>query len=156
MSTAVVFGQNYKEQAAVFFNTFKKESTVQQYIINNLPTLEECKFVFKDNIADSFFAKITALRREVPDNMQLPDQSFEGGLKVTTFTSDDIIAERGEVNGGMLEIKEVFHPGVIFYKISFLKKKGDEHGLAFKYFVFINCRWIYFTKPYEILSDMTH
>jgi hypothetical protein len=72
-------------------------------------------------------------------------------VKISTFSSDDVIAERGNTNGGMIGIRNVFLPGVVFYKVSFLKKKEDEYGLAFKYFVFLNGRWVIFPKPYAIL-----
>lgn len=143
-------GQIYEEQAKTVFSKFKNTTEVAQYIYYNLPTLEECRYVFKDAIADTFYNKINASKVTLEQLKEIPEQTFEG-VKIQTFSSDDVIAERGNTNGGMTGIKNVFRPGIIFYKVSFLKKKEDEYGIAYKYFIFINSRWVFFPKPYAIL-----
>jgi hypothetical protein len=150
VSVITGYGQIYEDQAKSFFSKFKNSTEVAQYIYYNLPTLEECRLVFKGAVADTFYTKINALKVPVEQVIDSPEQRFEG-VKISTFSSDDVIAERGNTNGGMIGIRNVFLPGVVFYKVSFLKKKEDEYGLAFKYFVFLNGRWVIFPKPYAIL-----
>lgn len=144
------YGQINEEQAKSFFSKFNNTTEVAQYIYYNLPTLEECRYVFKDTIADTFYNKLNALKVPFEQIKEIPEQTFEG-VKILTFSTDDVIAERGNSNGGMTGIKNVFRPGIIFYKVSFLKKKEDEYGIAYKYFIFINSRWVFFPKPYAIL-----
>lgn len=143
--------QNYSKNAEVFFKKFKTKSSLMAYIINNTPSMEECKYVFKGNLSYTYFAKLTEMKRKGMFQSNDTEQSFEG-VKVESFTTEDIIAGKSNISIGMQSAKDFFHPGVIFYKVSFLRQKDAEDGIAYKYFIYINCKWLMFPKPLDIIN----
>jgi hypothetical protein len=72
---------------------------------------------------------------------------------VETFTTEDMITNNSKNKDVVKMIKESFQPGVIFYRVSLRKTPTAESGNTFKYFVYLNCRWVIFPKPMLVLSD---
>ena len=48
----------------------------------------------------------------------------------------------------MKNILDKLQSGVTFYNVNMLKEKGAEFGVAYKYWVKIDTRWVYFPKPW--------
>lgn len=157
LSAAFVFtcvtakSQNYSDAAISFFKKFKTIDAVEAYALQNFPTLEDCRYVFKGNAAYTYFAKVTE-GKKVAANDAKNVETF-GDVKVESLSTEEMITNNGKNTEAVNFIKERFQPNVMFYMISLRKDKNSDAGNEFKYFVFLNCRWIMFPKPMIVLSN---
>lgn len=118
----------------------------------SFPTLEECKLIFKGQNAYTYFGFLEDLKTKMKDELAKPTEKYVD-LKVESFTTEDIQAGTGNYSGGMKNIAYKLQPAVIFYKIDLLKEKNAVGGNAFKYWVNINGKWIFFPKPWTAFEN---
>ena len=120
-------------------------------MINSLPSLDDCKMVFKDTNADKYFEKIKEINEHWKENIELSESNeIYVDCQIESFTTSDLYL--GDDLGGMERIKNKLQPNVTFYSVRYLREKDSQTGMVYKYFVNIKGDWIYFPKPYRILK----
>lgn len=146
-SVFVVKAQNYSEQAKLYFGKLIDSKQVVELCSKSFPTLEDCKLVFKGANAFTYFGYIEEIKSKMQEELQKPIEKYVE-VRVESFSSEDVFANKGNYAGGMTGVSDKIQSSVLFYKIEFLKELGAEAGVAYKYWVNINGRWVFFPKPW--------
>lgn len=137
------------EKAKAYFSKYMNTSAINALIAKSLPTKEDCKIVFKGEDADISYTYIEQLKNTSADqenpvtNENFVDISFQ------TFTTEDVLNQKGNYAGGMASLGDKLQPGIVFYKLELLREAGAEYGMAYKYWVNLKGRWVYFPKPWR-------
>jgi len=143
-----------------FFDKYLSSNSQYEMLKISFPTLEECKLVYKDPYATTYFNWLN----------QIQTDYFKSG-KTTDFLSDFgtiryVFDEEEEtlINNGDKKFKTVktdiistsvfkeewkkyYQSNVNIYRIIFLNAINDEYGFEHNGFVFINNQWKFFPKP---------
>lgn len=150
LSTAGIFGQDATKQ----FENAKSKKEMLTLISKSMPTLEDCKTIYKTNEDACYYFKFsedmkTKLTEEITktEDEKFVDISFE------TFTTEDIAAGKGNYAGGMTKLNGKLKPAITFYKVELLREKGAEYGMSYKYWVYINSKWVFLPKPYSAFKN---
>jgi hypothetical protein len=144
-STSVA--QDLSSNAKKYFGNYMHNSKLHEILVNSFPTQEEIKLIFKDNNAYTYFGWLIDYKSQM---LKKPDSSnFYQSIRVESFTTEDVLADKENYAGGMAKIKDYLKPGITFYEINYLKAEGDHSGMAYKYFVNINGKWLFFPKPWK-------
>lgn len=141
------FGQNYSEQAKSYFGNYLDSRSISNLYMKSLPSLEDCKLVFTDQNADIYFNYVEGIRSKLQDLQQVEFTKFIA-VRVESFTTSDILNGYSNFDGGMKNIVDKIQPNVVFYKIDYLKQRDAEAGVAYKYWLKVNDRWVFFPRPY--------
>jgi hypothetical protein len=142
-----LFAQNYSDQASTYFSKFLTSKSMTDLILKSLPTLDDCKLVFKGQNAYTYFGLVEDMKSKIPAEQTNGNEVFVD-FRVEAFSTQDLILGKGNPTGGMKKIVDKLQPYVVFYNINLLREKGAEFGVSFNYWVKINNRWVYFLKPW--------
>jgi len=154
--TAVIFitlaamtanAQNYSDQAKIYFAKYLTSKSMTELITKSLPTLDDCKLVFKGQNAYTYFGVIEEMKSKLGAELQKENETFVD-IGIEIFSTQDIEQGKGNYAGGMKNIVDKLQTYVTFYKVELLREKGAEMGVAYKYWVNINGRWVFFPKPF--------
>jgi hypothetical protein len=138
--------QDYSNQAKTYFSNYLTTSSMIELISNSLPTLDDCKMVFIGQNAYTYFGYIEEIKSKLKEEKAKENQTFKD-VKIETFSTQDIQNGTGNYVIAMKDIVDKLNKYVIFYKVEFLKEKGDEYGISYKYWLNINGKWVFFPKP---------
>jgi hypothetical protein len=145
------FSQDIVSQGTGYFGKYKDGKSVSDLCLKSLPTKEDCKRVFIGTDADTYFLYAQELGKKMGGTSI--DTSVYKAIRLESFTKQDIIQDKGNYAGGMKNIKDKLQDGVTFYEVNFLRNAGDEHGVAWKYWVNIDNRWVFFPKPWRAFKE---
>lgn len=148
----IAHAQNQSDQAKTYFSTYLTSKSIGELMLHSLPTLEDCQSVFNGGDAETYFRSIEEMKSKSGGGSNEGNETF-ADLRIEHFSTSDIQQGKGNYAGGMERIVDKLQPGVVFYQVSLLRKMGDEHGLAFKYWIRINDRWVFFPKPYAVFEQ---
>jgi len=151
-ATQFLFGQNNSEQAKTYFGKTLDSKAFLELCVKSLPTIDDCKLIFKGQNAYTYYGFITDLKSKFQEELKKPIEKFVD-LKVESFTTEDVQSGKGNYAGGMAKIADKLQPAVTFYKIDLLREKDAEFGVAYKYWVNINGKWIFFPKPWTAFEE---
>jgi hypothetical protein len=141
--------QDYSQQGKLYFSGYLSTKAMSDLISNSLPTLEDCKLIFKGKYAYTYFGMLEEAKIELTKSINQENKSFED-VNLYAFSTQDILLGQANYASGILkENIENLQPYVIFYKLEFLKLKGDTAGSSYKYWVNINGKWIF--VPHKLL-----
>ncbi len=143
--------QDLTAGAKRYFSGFTSSSQINDMLLRSLPTAEECSLVFTGNSADEYFKWISDMKSKGMDKQT--EQVSYADVAISSFTTEDIIADKKNYAGGMSEVKDRLKPHVTFYQAKYLKNKGDQSGMEYNYFVNINGNWIFFPKPWRAFPN---
>ncbi len=143
--------QDLSDQAKTYFAKHLDSKAMAELILKSLPTLEEYKSVFKEPDAETYFKAVEEMKAKQGTELSEETEAF-ADVRVESFSTRDIKEGNGNYAGGMEGIVDRLQPDVVFYKISLLREKDAERGLAFKYWGYINGRWVFFPKPYSVFE----
>ncbi len=107
--------------------------------------------MFKGSDADTYFVYAQELGKKMGGTST--DTSVYNAIRLESFSKQDIIQDKGNYAGGMKNIKDKLLDGVTFYEVNFLRNAGDENGVAWKYWVNIDNRWVFFPKPWRAFKE---
>ena len=141
--------QDYSQQGKLYFSGYLSTKAMSDLISNSLPTLEDCKLIFKGKYAYTYFGMLEEAKIELTKSINQENKSFED-VNLYAFSTQDILLGQANYASGILkENIENLQPYVIFYKLEFLKLKGDTAGISYKYWVNINGKWVF--VPHKLL-----
>jgi hypothetical protein len=140
--------QSTAEKAKTHFSKYLTKKSINDLAMKSLPTLEECKKVYKDADAATYSSMIEGMKKEMGTQQITDDETFVD-LSIETFTTKDVLDGKGNYAGGMTSIVNKLKENVTFYKVEQLRQKGAENGVAYKYWVNINSRWVFFPKMWS-------
>lgn len=143
--------QDQSEQAKTYFSGYLDSKSMAELLIKSLPTLEDCRLVFKGKDAETYFQAVEEMKAKQGTELSEESEAF-ADVKVESFSTRDIEQGNGNYAGGMEGIKDKLQSDAVFYKVSFLREKDAERGLAFKYWLHLNGRWVFFPKPYSVFE----
>lgn len=145
---ATTFAQDYSEQAKGYFRKFMEPGSRKE-LINHLPTLDDCKMVFTNLDAFTYYGIVEEMRKGMVEELKTDTAKYVD-VKVTCFSTQDIDLNKENYAGGMRNARNRLQPYVLFYHVSMLRSVGAFGGTSFKYLVFINGRWVFFPKIHAI------
>ena len=146
----LAFAQDYSAEAKEHFCKYLDIKSQMNFMKEALPSLDDCKLVFKGKSAYTYFGYIEDMKRQLNPNQQ--DNETFADCRIRSFTTYDIQQGKGNYAGGMKKIKDMLQPNVTFYRVTYLREKDAEFGVSYKYFVNIKGKWVFFPKPWEILD----
>ncbi len=135
--------QDYSEQAKKYFEKYLTTELLYGVMIKSLPTLEDCKFVFKGREAYTYFGIAEEMRTSLSSKSEKENIKFVK-VRIKNFSTQDVMQGNASCTGGLKNIKEKLQPYVIFYGVKFLKEEGATTGVSSRYWVFLNGRWVFF------------
>ena len=144
----LAFGQNNSAQAKNYFSKYKDKKTFTELCIKSLPTLEECKLVFKGQNAYTYFGSLEDWKKVLNAELKKQPETYVE-LIVQSFTTEDIQRKKGNYAGGMQNLSDKLLQDITFYNIDMLKEKGDKDGVNYQSWVNINGKWVCFPKPWQ-------
>lgn len=147
-----LIAQDYCTQAKKYFSAYTDSKAVIDLCVKSLPTLDDCKSVLIGTDAYTYFGMITEMANKAKEETNTDSVKTYVDVKVESFTTYDIKDGKGNYVGGMKNILSKLQPNVTFYKVSYLKNKGDESGVAYKYWVYIYDHWVFLPKIYAAFS----
>lgn len=134
------FAQPSEEQIKEHFMQYLNTNDMLDYVIESLPSKKECKLVFKKEYAKEYHKWIHKQVKEKPPEKS-PQPKIKVDVQVKSFITEQIPTKAA---GAVKHIQDQLRPGITFYKISMLKEKGADYGIAYKYWVYINGKWLFF------------
>ncbi len=145
---SVMQAQDYSGQLKTYFMGYLKGSALLDMGMKSLPTLEDCKLVFKDEDAATYFKYVEEMRKKTGAETA-KDTSVFVDVRIESFTSGDLVNGKGNFAGGMKNCADKIKPNCVFYEVNMLRTVGAEAGVSYKYWVNINGRWVFFPKPWR-------
>ena len=147
-----LFAQTPAENPESFFKKYLNSKAFQDLCSTSLPSSEECKFVFDDQSASKYFSYSEELKKIMLSLQKKTAEEFVD-IEIETFTTEDIKLNRGNYAGGMKSIETRLKEDVTFYKVTLLREKDAENGMAYKYWIYTGSKWIYFPKLWSAFRE---
>ena len=143
-----IFAQDNSKQAREHFGKYLDSKKFLELCIKSLPTLDECKLLFKGQNAYTYFGSIEDIKRQLNEELSKPFIKYED-LRIESFTTEDIQNNKGNYAGGMKIIADKLQPNIRFYNVNFLKNKDDKDGMKYQSVININGKWVFCPKPWR-------
>jgi hypothetical protein len=144
----LIAAQDYSAQAKIYFSKYQNSRAFIELCSKSLPTVDECKLVFKGQNAYTYFGYIEEVRTNISEQINKESENF-ADIRIDTFNSNDIQDNKGNYAGGMRRLKDILQGYITFYEVNLLRTKDAEFGVAYKYWLNINGRWVFFPKPWN-------
>jgi len=145
--------QNHQAKAETYFGNYLSKNKMNELILRSLPTLADSKKIFKtEEDAKQFMLLVDALGSKMKEQKTGDDEVFPK-LEVNTFTLNDIKEGQAHYNIGLLRIIDKFAPTVRFYSVRFLKESEFENGFSYIYWMFVNNKWVFISKPQQAFKS---
>ena len=144
---------NTSDPKAYFGNYLNQKSFVDM-AFRSLATPEQCRQVFTDSAARIYSDAMIKMKTayDTTSAIGTASETFVD-VDYEKFTTENVLAGKGNYAGGMAGIKSLLKPGTTFYKIELLREKGAEHGMAYNYWVNLEGQWVFFPKPWKVLQS---
>lgn len=140
--------QNNENGAKEYFSKYLNNNDQISLIAKSLPTLEQCKLVFEGENATTYYNFVLKLNEQIKTKISELNYEEHTDCKIDSFNTNDLLAENGNYNRGMVEIIRVFKPNITFYRLTYLFNDGSEsYNSVYKFFVNIKGDWIFFANP---------
>ncbi len=141
-----------------YFNEFlKPDADIALLMLKAQPTLSDCKAVFTaeyyKEVSDMYYLQYRNMLDDATDPYSLKTKKAFG---IRSSTSEEIMEERHVLPGGMHMMQEkhkVLNSNMRFYGVSF-KDEGEDYGVSFAVWCFLNGRWVFFPKPFRIIGSI--
>jgi len=140
--------QNHEQNAKEYFNQYLNNKDQFRLIARSLPTLEQCKTVFKDEYASIYFNFVSKIHEQINAEIEKIDYEEHVDCTIDLINTNDLKPGNNSYTGGMDEYMHVFNPNVIFYRLTYLfEDNSQSHDSIYKYFVNIDGDWLFFANP---------
>ena len=146
------YAQKTSEEAKVYISSYKSTTTIMELISKSLPTPDECKVVFKEEFAQTYFNYIQSMKAQLNTQGSKNNEDFVD-IGIETFTIQDIKDGKGNYAGGMTSVLPKLNEGLTFYKLEQLRTIGAQSGMSYNYWVYIKGHWVFFPKPWKAFKD---
>ena len=144
-----LISQNHTEKAEQYFSKHLSKNAMNTLILKSFPNLADAKKIFKtEEDAKQFMLLVEALEKKMKEQVVGEDESFPK-LEINTFTLKEINKGEAHYNSGLLKILDKFNPNVRFYSVRFLKESEFEGGYSYIYWMFVNNKWVFISKPQQ-------
>jgi hypothetical protein len=144
----------FAQDAAKQFSTAKSKKEMLTLISKSLPTLEDCKAIYKTKEDAEFYFKFSEnMKAKLAEEITKTEDEKFLDISFETFTTEDIAAGKGNYAGGMTKLNGKLNPAITFYKVELLRELGATSGMAYKYWAFINSKWVFLPKPYSAFKS---
>lgn len=148
--TSSIFAQDADKQ----FANAKSKKEMLTLISKSMPTLADCKAIYKTTEDAEYYFKFSEeMKAKLTEELTKPENETFVDMRIESFTTEDIIAGKGNYAGGMARISSKLKPAVTFYGVELLREKGAEHGMTYKYWVYVNSKWVFLPKPYSAFKN---
>ncbi|MDP2387370.1 MAG: hypothetical protein Q8M29_13425 [Bacteroidota bacterium] len=152
LSVNSMHAQKTAEEAKTYFSSYKSTNTIMELISTSLPTLEECKFVFKEEFAQTYLDYANDMKGQLANSGNIKNEDFVD-IGIETFTIQDLKDFKGNYAGGMTSVLPKLNDGLTFFKVEQLRTVGAERGISYNYWVYIRERWVFFPKPWRAFKE---
>lgn len=154
-SVSIPEPQDFERYFSKFLNP---DIDARLLLLQAQPTLADCKEVFAEEYYRHVHSLYTIFYYQILQEPKLNDSFRDKDFYVQKSSSySDLKDGKAKyLPGGMIDAFKMgaLRPGKInYYTISF-NEKGKEHGVSFKHWVFLNNRWVFFPKPWQIVRGL--
>lgn len=123
------------------------------------PNLADCREVFSEDFYRDVFNIYSIHYFSILEDSKKLSDIFRDktNYKKQSSSYSDVQSGKHNLPGGVNRIMELkgFRPGKLSYlSVSFVHE-GSPRGIAFHLWVFLNGRWVYFPKPWQVI-DLLH
>ncbi|MBL7933728.1 MAG: toll/interleukin-1 receptor domain-containing protein [Bacteroidia bacterium] len=137
-----------------FRRYLEKDTDRTSLILQAQPTLSDCREVF----LPSYFNEVYSSYGLVFNSILKDGDEFRRGIanrqevSIIPVTYEDIqdVNEKSKLK---ISFGASINRGVVFYQIKF-REYNQDSGYTLNYWCYINNRWVYFPKPYRIISTI--
>jgi hypothetical protein len=150
LTAITALAQDYSVEAKDHFSQFTDTKSQMELIKKSLPSLAQCKLIFKKKSAYTYFGWVEDMKSTINTTPE-KNKTFEA-CRIESFTTYDIQQGKGNYGGGMEGIQDQIQTNVTFYKVTYLREKNAEFGLSYRYFVNIKGNWVFIPKPWRALK----
>ena len=161
MSSFSVFSQKVDDNPKFkYFENYLNTNSQYEMLKNSFPTLGECKLIFKDKYAITYFNWLNNLKEEYFDSLKTKDFLTDFGMIRYVYTNEEEnIINTGDKNFNSVrydsistsefreEWKIYYQPYIKIYRVVYINDIDDENGFEYNGFVSINNTWKFFPKP---------
>ncbi|MBC7861720.1 MAG: hypothetical protein IAF38_02025, partial [Bacteroidia bacterium] len=120
---SLALAQQTNETAKENFKKYLDGKIFMSYAARSLPTLEECKLIFKGTNADSVYEAMQEMEVKLAQGGKGAETFAD--VRAESFTTEEMLEGKpGVYTGGMKRISEKINPKITFYKISYLRTVG--------------------------------
>lgn len=141
--------QNFKQKAETYFSKHQSKNAMNALILKSLPNLNDAKKIFKtEEDAKQFMLLMESLEKQMKAQAVGEDEALPK-LEINTFTLKEIGKGEAHYNQGLLKILDKFDPKVRFYSVRLLPESEFEKGFSYIYWMFVNNKWIFISKPQQ-------
>ncbi len=146
--TMQMHGQDSKAEVEAYFGQYLNNRAQLELIAVSLPTLDQCKQVFKGENAITYFKFVSKLDKEILEKMSGLDYEEHAKCKVDAIKTDDLGEENTNYDAGMHEYAEVLKNDITFYQLRYFFENGEEaYNSTYKFFVNLEGEWVFFANP---------
>ncbi len=140
--------QNHEKDVKEYFKQYLNNRAQLNLINKSLPSLEQCRVVFKDEYTSTYFKFVSNLHKQINAKMAQIDYEEHIDLNIDSFNTNDLKNKKSSYTGGMDEYIHVFKPNIIFHRVTYLFENGSQsYNSIYKFFVNINGNWVFFANP---------
>jgi hypothetical protein len=127
---------------------------MKHFISSFVILLFSASSIFAQDAAKQFStAKSKNMKAKLAEEITKTEDEKFLDISFETFTTEDIAAGKGNYAGGMTKLNGKLNPAITFYKVELLREVGATSGMAYKYWTFINSKWVFLPKPYSAFKS---
>lgn len=136
------------------FDIFEKmiieDIDVKSILLKSQPNLSDCSKAFKSEYKEKFYDYYSRSFKGLNSNSNIDFSQFEK-FEVESADSYELNENNHNLPGGMTQLAKqgILNNNIKFYTVRF-KKKNEESGTSFTAWAFIDNRWIFFPKPWQL------
>jgi len=138
------FAQNTLEKTREYFEKYKTEKQIMEFCNNSFPTIEDCKVVFKENDAKTFFEYSENTKKKMKDQVG-SEKTKLINLKIETFNSNEINKQKEALE--LKGIQDKIQSDITFYTFCYQIENDSYFKSCFNFWVYIEDRWVFFSHP---------
>lgn len=133
------------EDTSTYFNQFIQENIdIKKLFMEMQPNLLDCQYAFSDKYALDIYHFLHRQSEWIDLKRMKPLFPKYKYVKVEKAN--------GNFTGGMsqMQIEGFINYDAEFYQVTFLENANSEGGFVFRYFCFVNGRWVFMMKPWHL------
>lgn len=136
----------------IYFKQFlMPNANVNHLMLKAHPTLLDCKKIFKDESYNKAFRNYCSIYEKLVEELSEPLFPRYKHFEVLSISAYDLLNKK-KGTGGLIEmaLKGYFNYEITFYEVNIWETKNSGNGLTYRYFTYVNGRWVFLWKPWRL------
>ena len=137
-----------------YFNRYlNKDADLSKLFMMSQPNLADCIELFRTKYAEEiYYMTDTRYMKQIKGNNEYLSRMHECvSYEITEVTYSDLTEKYGRMENNAFF--DSLRTDTLFYSLSFIDKEGKPM-VGFAFWAFVNNRWIFFPKPWQIVRKL--